>query len=353
MTQKQDITSLRRCCFRFVCAIFVCWRTWSGGSSVVIAEQNLQSVEVNNGSILAMTGRNCAVIAIVKGPGSSRAFVKSTRRSIIEFPNTIIGCIVPDSDIESISVELDKSIDNYSEVEYEYTRQQSGLYKRRDSLTLPSDKVSDFMGSIIRTQRSLDRRITESIVIGLKPEGWQDEWLEYDNGDSDTGTAETDITGLDERLQFLILLIKKVCTFYRRARYGPHIYSFDDRGKKTESDAFTCSGTGSEVLYALSNAHWKPNLSSDVLVNLCAAIFLAALGNLELPMLGITLYLLTEEGIHEVAISLLNGEEYNELHANRMNREVAGEIAGTKFFFGDIGVKSSSVVTGEVASEAQ
>lgn len=83
----------------------------------------------------------------------------------------------------------------------------------------------------------------------------------------------------------------------RKPHYRPYLCSMDMIGAKSTSHAFVCAGAASDSMFGTAEALWKPNLSPEELVRVCAKAFLGALERDCLSGYGAVLYLITREGV--------------------------------------------------------
>jgi 20S proteasome subunit beta 3 len=83
------------------------------------------------------------------------------------------------------------------------------------------------------------------------------------------------------------------------ATYRPYVCSMDCIGAQSISDSFACSGAATRSLYGTAEALWRPNLSPDELVQVCAKAFTSALERDCLSGYGAMIYLITANGVTE------------------------------------------------------
>jgi 20S proteasome subunit beta 3 len=76
----------------------------------------------------------------------------------------------------------------------------------------------------------------------------------------------------------------------------PYLCTMDIIGAKSQSMSFVCAGVASKSLYGTAEAYWKPNLSEDELVEICAKSFMSALERDCLSGYGAMIYLISSDG---------------------------------------------------------
>jgi 20S proteasome subunit beta 3 len=279
-------------------------------SNMILAQQQQNPLTMNGGSILAMAGRNCVVLAVDKRFGSGRSLVHVRSRPVLHLPTSMVAFTGMEGDVQSLLIELNAQIiDKYY--------RGLGFGERSASRTGYGANVDVSVLSVaMLTSHILYRRkrapyYVEPVVVGLEPDGWVDFAEEEANSKPTKGTIDgaiddfSCIEGENDSPGWVQIQdkMKKIVLSTRRSRYRPYICCMDMIGAKSESNAFSCAGTASKSLYGTAEALWKPNLSPDALVSVCTKAFLSALERDCLSGYGAMLYLLTPDGITEYDIS--------------------------------------------------
>jgi 20S proteasome alpha/beta subunit len=297
--------------------------TPSIGLFVVVAQQQ-NPLTMNGGSVLAMAGKNCVVLAVDKRFGSGRSLINVRNRPVIQIPpSSIVAFTGMEGDVQSLHIELNAQIiDKY------YRGLGFGERSRnKNQQDTSSASVSDVKGVAMLTSHILYRRkrapyYVEPVVVGLRLDGWE-EHTKSNQSDLEDPTSvitttspntnhvsvsEDTATNLCENSSIHqaatdSLVEQPNRVLGRRLRYRPYLCCMDMIGAKSESEAFACAGTASKSLYGTAEALWEPDLSPDELVSICTNAFLSALERDCLSGYGATVYLLTPEGITEYDIS--------------------------------------------------
>jgi 20S proteasome subunit beta 3 len=282
--------------------------------SIVIVTAQQSPLTMNGGSVLAMGGNNCVVLAVDKRFGSGRSLIHVRNRPIISLPpSSIVAFTGMEGDVQSLHIEL------YAQIIDKYYR-NLGFGQRCTSASNVNTQQTPTTSIVVSvtavamlTSHILYRRkrapyYVEPVIVGLKPDGYEEY---YDEIDSNTDKAKQSTTVPYKQMTDLVNVGNEEMIYHnrftkivkqRRLRYRPYICCMDMIGAKSESDTFACAGTASKSLYGTAEALWKPNLSSEQLVHVCINAFLSALERDCLSGYGATIYLLTPNGITEYDI---------------------------------------------------
>ncbi len=324
----------------------VCWRRRVSGVillgavvaslsrfHVVVAQQN--PLTMNGGSVLAMAGKNCVVLAVDRRFGSGRSLINVRKRPILQIPPTsIVAFTGMEGDVQSLHIELNAQIiDKYYRGLGFGERSTCQDTNRQDATSLVPDKLASIVSVkavTMLTSHILYRRrrapyFVEPVVIGLKPDGWEEQVDDVNESDGTTSSMLPTLTinnkdrpsmnydsaSLQELNNHMHPTLSDSSVTppnlrpgrQRRIRYRPYVCGMDMIGARSESDAFCCAGTASKSLYGTAEALWEPNLSPDQLVSICTNAFLSALERDCLSGYGATVYLLTPDGITEYDVS--------------------------------------------------
>lgn len=208
---------------------------------IVQAQQQQDPSTLNGGSILAMTGNDCVAVAVDKRFGSGPALVNIEPRPVLLVDHRVLVAFSGlAGDIESLQDELSAQVAR---------RYQRGL----PETTLQPSSMASLTSHVMYARRKAPYYV-EPMVVGL----------------SSTG--------------------------------GPYLCSMDMIGAQSSSDAFCGAGAAAASLLGTAEAMWKPNLSPEQLVEVCAAAFLAAVERDCLSGYGAIVYLITSAGITEYDI---------------------------------------------------
>ena len=294
--------------------------------SIVVAQQQ-NPLTMNGGSVLAMAGKNCVVLAVDKRFGSGRSLINVRKRPTIQLPPTsIVAFTGMEGDVQSFRIELNAQIiDKYyrglgfGERSRNKNRQGTATLSVSDDLSsVLSVKAVAMLTSHILYRRKRAPYYVEPVVVGLKPDGWEDHVIDHEDELDDTvnsiptttasntnhnSLCEDDTSLSEHNLDSDALMLQPNRQQGRRLRYRPYLCCMDMIGAKSESEAFACAGTASKSLYGTAEALWEPNLLPDQLVSICTNAFLSALERDCLSGYGATVYLLTPDGITEYDIS--------------------------------------------------
>jgi 20S proteasome alpha/beta subunit len=294
---------------------------------VVVGQQQQSPLTMNGGSVLAMAGKNCVVLAVDKRFGSGRSLINVRRRPVIQLPPTaMVAFTGMEGDVQSLHIELNAQImDKYyrglgfgerifsSDDENDSKNHHWSLSSDTTTTTTATITTSVTAVSML-TSHILYRRkrapyYVEPIVVGLKLDGWEDDDVS-DDYESETSSSCTkrerilDCHEVERNERLLDSTIQhRPSTTTRRVRYRPYLCCMDMIGAQSESEAFVCAGTASKSLYGTAEALWEPDLLPDELVTICTNAFMSALERDCLSGYGATVYLLTPNGITEYDIS--------------------------------------------------
>ena len=292
---------------------------------VVVHAQQQNPLTMNGGSVLAMAGKNCVVLAVDKRFGSGWSLINVRHRPIIQMPpTTLVAFTGMEGDVQSLYIEL------YAQIIDKYNRGlgfgERNQHRTGTARTTSSSfaSLSDVKAVAMLTSHILYRRkrapyYVEPVVVGLRPDGYDDDYVNNSDKFDDTTNLMTTTTAKqhlmnedstksyvksNDRTAIIDSLVPQTNRGPgRRLRYRPYLCCMDMIGAKSESDAFACAGTASKSLYGTAEALWEPDLPPDQLVSICTNAFLSALERDCLSGYGATVYLLTADGITEYDIS--------------------------------------------------
>jgi 20S proteasome alpha/beta subunit len=318
---------------------------------VVLAQQQSQNpLTMNGGSVLAMAGKNCVVLAVDQRFGSGRSLINIRHRPILSLPSflSMVAVTGMEGDVQSLYIELNAQlIDKYYRGlgfgervrhhkihQHDDTTSSSSL--QSSLATTTKTTTTDVTSVAMLTSHILYRRkrapyYVEPVVVGLKPDGWEEyaepnpDELDHTN-DSITTTSSSSSTHInhhsmsdaatqlcknsnshqsisESRIEHPNYMLNQRQQQRQRLRYRPYLCCMDMIGAKSQSEAFVCAGTACKSLYGTAEALWEPDMSPDELVSVCTNAFLSALERDCLSGYGATVYLLTPDGITEYDIS--------------------------------------------------
>ena len=118
---------------------------------------------MNGGSVLAMSGNNCVVLAVDKRFGSGRALVHIRHRPILQLPLSMVAFTGMEGDVQSFHRELNAQITD------KYYR---GLGFGDETM---NSRLVSVMSVAMLTSHILYRRkrapyYVEPVVVGLEPD---------------------------------------------------------------------------------------------------------------------------------------------------------------------------------------
>jgi 20S proteasome alpha/beta subunit len=294
----------------------------------VVAQQQQNPLTMNGGSVLAMAGKNCVVLAVDKRFGSGRSLINVRHRPIIQIPPTsIVAFTGMEGDVQSLHIELNAQIiDKYyrglgfGERRTNKSGKDTSIASNDLSSTVSVTAVAMITSHILYRRKRAPYYV-EPVIAGLKPDGWEEDVNDtveesetcstslmpttavdrnkHDDDDRESINEPSNIQGTVSDLAATRTKLRQD----RRIRYRPYLCCMDMIGAKSESEAFACAGTASKSLYGTAEALWEPNLLPDQLVSICTNAFLSALERDCLSGYGATVYLLTPDGITEYDIS--------------------------------------------------
>jgi 20S proteasome alpha/beta subunit len=293
---------LRSFCFRWILlSTSLFW------STLVLSQQQQNPLAMNGGSVLAMSGNNCVLLAVDKRFGSGRSLVHIRHRPVLQLPRSMVAFTGMEGDVQSFHRELNSQIID------KYYRGLGFGDNTKDSRDVSVLAVAMLTSHILYRRKNTPYYV-EPVVVGLEPDGWVDD-DEDDNDDNvrtgATGSSYKAVVYHSKSDETIVATNRDVeegihgdsmrgrqCKM-RRRRYRSYICGMDMIGAKSESGAFCCAGTASKSLYGTAEALWKPDLSPDQLVAIGIKAFFSALERDCLSGYGAMIYLLTPEGITE------------------------------------------------------
>lgn len=219
----------------------------------VRAQQQQDPMTMNGGSVLAMAGKDSVAVAVDKRFASANTLINVVPRKVLTFPRTIVAFTGFESDVQSLSVNLE------------------AIVKQR-KLPLISARAMSSLTSHVLYGRRQSPYYVEPLVVGL-------ELVESAIDDSDTASPITIKEG-----------------HAAAATYRPYLCSLDVIGAKSESTAFVCAGAASDSLFGTAEALWRPELSADELRDVCTQAFLSALERDCFSGYGAFVYTITADG---------------------------------------------------------
>ena len=307
-----------------VLGIFAASSSLSCFHVVVFAQQS--PLTMNGGSVLAMAGKNCVVLAVDRRFGSGRSLIHVRKRPILQIPPTsIVAFTGMEGDVQSLHIELNAQIIDKYYRGLGFGERTSGQEStsRQDASIVSVTAVAMLTSHILYRRRRAPYYV-EPVVIGLKPDGWEEQVDDVSDDTTSSMLPTPTIHDKDHPSTNGDSAILQELNTHRhptvsdspltpppnrqpgrqgRLRYRPYVCGMDMIGARSESDAFCSAGTASKSLYGTAEALWEPNLSPDQLVAVCTNAFLSALERDCLSGYGATVYLLTPDGITEYDVS--------------------------------------------------
>lgn len=274
----------------FVVVVFVALLLCSSVPQVR-AQQQQDPMTMYGGSVLAMAGRDCVVLAVDKRFGVGSSLIHIAPRPILSLPDRVMVAFTGlQGDVLSLKGEL------ATQVAAKYNRglgfgTSTVLAAHSSSLspsvtcvqrTISARAVASLTSHVLYQKRMSGPYYVEPLVVGLEPDGWI---VEEANGDDNFDTPAGDQSDSS--------VLKPQLPKQSRLRYRPYLCSMDTIGAKSESKSFICAGAASESLFGTAEALWKPDLEADELLVVCSKAFLSALERDCMSGYGAMLYLLT------------------------------------------------------------
>lgn len=257
--------------------------------SGTLAQQQDPST-INGGSMMAMTGKECAVLAIDKrfGNGPQMTTV-SPRRCLLINSKLIVGFTGLDGDVQSIAEEL--SVNVAKKISQE-TNGLDGIYQRK---AITPRAMSTLTSHILYSKRS-SPSFCEPLILGL-------ERYLNNGGDCSKIKSENNFNGFDKRKS---KWMQQRMDARHKISYRPFICISDMLGAQTRCRDFACAGAATNSMYGIAEAMWQPDMNKEQLVKVCGRAFLSALERDCLSGYGAILYLITPDGIEEYDLSCQN-----------------------------------------------
>mmetsp|Transcript_15538 Transcript_15538/g.37178 ORF Transcript_15538/g.37178 Transcript_15538/m.37178 type:complete len:314 (-) Transcript_15538:50-991(-) len=254
---------------------------------LVTAQQDQNPQTLNGGSILAMAGKGCVVVAVDKrfGSGPQTIHPSNPRHVLAPNPSLLVAFTGLDGDVRSLSEELSVQISakigrvaGFSfEDEDEEEDEDAGVVEAdadedESMFQSPSSPLSSSRRISPRSMAALTSRIlygrrqspyfVEPIVAGLEQER--------------VGLRDHHQSGAPPVVP----------------RYRPFLCSHDVIGAQSKSHSFVCSGAASKSMHGTAEALWQPDLEPEELVRVCGRAFLSALERDCLSGYGAIVYLI-------------------------------------------------------------
>lgn len=251
----------------------------------VQAQQQQDPMTMYGGSVLAMAGKDCVVLAVDKRFGVGNSLIHIAPRPVLQLPDQVLVAFTGlQGDIQSLKGEL------LTQVAAKYNRglgfgSVAELSSAPSSTkpTISATAMASLTSHVLYRKRMTGPYYVEPLVVGLEPDGWV-------SSESDDNHAAPN----DKRDSSLLQLQTKR-NIEKRCRYRPFLCSMDTIGAKAESKSFICAGAASESLFGTAEALWKPDLEADELLAVCCKAFLSALERDCMSGYGAVLYLLTPD----------------------------------------------------------
>ena len=255
-----------------------------------VQAQQQDPMTMYGGSVLAMAGKDCVVMAVDKRFGVGNSLIHIAPRPVLQLPDQVLVAFTGlQGDVQSLKGEL------LTQVAAKYNRGLGfGSVAGPSSVpsstkaTISATAMASLTSHVLYRKRMTGPYYVEPLVVGLEPDGWISNELDDNDTDSNDNTES---------------LVQQLQTKERRkkrCRYRPYLCSMDTIGAKAESTSFICAGAASESLFGTAEALWKPDLEADELLAVCCKAFLSALERDCMSGYGAVLYLLTpDEGIVE------------------------------------------------------
>eukprot|EP00592_Proboscia_alata_P019991 CAMPEP_0194422868 /NCGR_PEP_ID=MMETSP0176-20130528/22201_1 /TAXON_ID=216777 /ORGANISM="Proboscia alata, Strain PI-D3" /LENGTH=274 /DNA_ID=CAMNT_0039231861 /DNA_START=18 /DNA_END=842 /DNA_ORIENTATION=- len=250
-------------------------------ASSAFAQQDPSTM--NGGSMMAMAGRDCAVLAVDKRFGSGPQMVTvAPRRCLVVNSKLMVSFTGLDGDVQTIAEELSITASN------KISRETNGLdaIERRSIMTPRA--MATITSHVLYSKRS-SPSFCEPLIVGLEANDLGGSIPSPNN--SDTIKSKVMQRMINER---------------RKIKYKPFICLSDMIGAQTTSRDFACAGAASKSMYGTAEAMWQPGMSKDQLVQVCGRAFLSAMERDCLSGYGAIIYLITPDGIEEYDLMCRN-----------------------------------------------
>lgn len=155
-----------------------------------VRAQQQDPLTLYGGSVLAMAGKDCVVLAVDKRFGFGNSLINIAPRPVLHLPDQVMVAFTGlQGDVQSLKGEL------ATQVAAKYSRglgfggavQSSATAKRRRTITPTS--MASLTSHVLYQKRTSGAYYVEPLVIGLEPDGWKD--LEDTVGEAAEKDAET------------------------------------------------------------------------------------------------------------------------------------------------------------------
>lgn len=241
-------------------------------SSSCNAQQQESPLTMNGGSVLAMAGKNCVVVAMDRRIGKGPAFVTTNDNNnniLTPSSQTLIAFTGLQGDVHSLRDELDAILHSQSSG---ILTAASDNHQVSPALLSNPASIASLTSHVLYQQRMRSPYYVEPIVVGLERKSR--------NGGTVSGTSS----------------------------FEPFLSSMDMIGAQSTSRKFVCAGVMAEGLWGTAEAGWKEDLESpEELCQVCLQAFVRAMERNCVSGYGIHLYLITpDEGIQQFTYSTRN-----------------------------------------------
>lgn len=214
------------------------------------------------------------------------------RHVFVPSPQLMVAFTGLEGDVQSLSQELSKQVSS------KLGRGLGFMSQKRQQRPVISPRAMASLTSHVLYNRKQAPYYVEPLVVGLTEEANRKRAVVAvgEDGKDTPGSEEDDSTSISDRQDEQP---PKKC-------YTPFLCSMDMIGAKSVSHAFVCAGAASSSIFGTAEALWKPDLTQEELVQVCANAFLSALERDCLSGYGAILYLITRDGITEYDIASRN-----------------------------------------------
>jgi len=153
--------------------LLVCLLVLDIGQGVQAQQQD--PLTMYGGSVLAMAGKDCVVLAVDKRFGFGNSMIHITPRPVLHLPDQVMVAFTGlQGDVQSLKSEL------ATQVAAKYSRglgfggavQSSSTAKRRRTITPTS--MASLTSHVLYQKRTSGAYFVEPLIIGLEPDGWID-----------------------------------------------------------------------------------------------------------------------------------------------------------------------------------